>query len=347
MFAHSLILFFIFMSVGCGNYSRQLSPSASTIPSAGNTGLGEGQPKNKIDFAQIKESFLQKQCIECHTGEHTLFSQYSQVRASAGAILASIQSGSMPKGGPRLSAEQIQLFSDWVAAGAPETVADDDEDEDNTGVGEPVEPLNISFQEISDRVLKPYNCVGCHSQYKDYGVVRRSVVSIASLINNGKMPFPKKKGQEVTPVAKEDFELLLKWIEQDAPEFSTGESEVPEVPEMQPNFISLRNQVLGPKCILCHNSFGPRGPGAMDTYTNIRNWFTKKPELFDFKDPENSHFVGAILGRVDDDEFYFDPMPYNTPADDVSAVIAPITEKELDMIKKWIELKLPLNMEDQ
>ena len=54
------------------------------------------------------------------------------------------------------------------------------------------------------------------------------------------------------------------------------------------------------------------------------------------------------LGRVDEEveEFFYDPMPFNSPTDDVPTDIDSVTSEELEVIKEWIRLGLPYSEED-
>ena len=84
----------------------------------------------------------------------------------------------------------------------------------------------------------------------------------------------------------------------------------------------------------------------MGTYTDLMAWYRNSPALFNPESPVDSHFVGSMLGREDDDELWLDAMPFNNDFDDITQVIDPVTPKELEVIKKWIELKLPFNNQE-
>ncbi len=296
-----------------------------------------------LGFADIKSQVLDKYCISCHTGRHQVFENYQVVKASAGKILARINSpgpGRMPplqEG--LLPGLEKQLLTNWIESGAPETSNDS-----NTL---PKPKVYISFQEVKDKVLKPNRCLTCHSQYKDYTTTRNDISQILGSILSKSMPFPAKPGGEALVVSEGQKEFLMKWINQGMAEYSDGSSYLKTTTELKPNWLSLRNQVLGPKCILCHNSFGLRSRGIdMSTYQALLGWAQTNPLLFNKEDPHESHFIGALIGRVDEDEFFFDPMPLNISADDVIKEIPPATKEEIKVIKEWIRLGLPYSEDD-
>lgn len=332
-----LMISSLWVVVSCGNYTEIKSAFNQK-----NMGSGEVVTNTKLDFATIKTEILGPKCISCHTGRHAAYDSYAVVKASLNSILERVSTQNpalrMPKDAGPLNSQEMAMLREWVQAGAPEFSKKEP-------VPEEKEEILIGFEEIKTKILTP-NCVACHTHFNDYEPVKKVSGSLLSLVLSDKMPFPKRKGQEVVPLSKEDKDLLMAWVGQGAPEFAGVKSmPLPEA-ELKPNWISLRNNVFGPKCILCHNSFGPRAPTFMGTHTEIRSWFAKNPKLFNFENPNDSHFVGAIIGRVDDDEFYFDTMPFNSSFDDVPTDISSVTEEELTVIEKWIELKLPFNEED-
>jgi hypothetical protein len=330
--------------ISCGNYvelKKDPSFQGGDIPRKTETSL---------DFATIKTEVLDNYCINCHTGRHNAYENYAVVKAAvqqiAQRVTTSDSTRRMPKAPlPALPDDIKGKLLEWIGAGAPEFKTADGDDGKTDG-GDDSEEKLIGFSQIKTEILKSYNCVSCHSQFNDYATVRRSIGSIVSLVSSNKMPFPKRKGQEIIPVSDEHKNLLLKWVAQGTPEFEDIPAKELPLVELQPTWESLRNNVIGPKCILCHNSFGPRAPTDMATYKAIQAWFKKSPSLFNFEDPEQSHFIGSIIGRVDDDEFFFDTMPFNNSSDDIQGSVPAVTEDELNVIRKWIELKLPFNEEE-
>ncbi len=300
----------------------------------------------EFGFEEIRRDILVPMCTNCHTGRHSAFENYNIVKVAANEILSRVksqnQSFRMPKDLPPLSTDQIQKLERWVLAGAPEFA----------GIPpKPIATTTISFEEVHSKILKS-NCIGCHSQFNNYQVVKKNISSIVSFVLDDKMPFALRPNQRNQPLSDELKETLSTWAEAGAPEFpgilTDSVDEVATSPKLEPTWISLRDNVIGPKCILCHNSTGPRAPTAMSTHSELRSWFAENPKLFDFKNPERSHFVAAILGRVDEDneEYFYDPMPFNSDQDDIQEVIPEVTEAELNVILDWIRLGLPYDSQD-
>ncbi len=293
---------------------------------------------DELTFQNIKTKVLDNNCINCHTGKHQAYTLYQIVKLSSKDMLDRMKTRipiqRMPSGRPALPDDLIQLFEAWVNKGAPEFAVQVDDTI-------PTTETKYSFADIKELVLKPNNCFKCHSHFEDYETAIKNLSSMASTIQSDRMPYPTAKGGTVEPLSKEQKLMWSTWINQGAPKF-VGKAELVATQPTEPNWFSIRNDIFGPKCILCHNSFGKRGPNDLSNYESLMLWYQKSPKLFDIEDPENSHFIGAILGRFDDDEFFFDSMPFNSGLDDVGP-IAPVSEDELSVIKEWISLGLPQN----
>jgi len=300
----------------------------------------------EFGFEEIRKDILVPMCISCHTGRHNSYDSYAVVKVAANEILNRVksknQSFRMPKDLPALSEEQILRLERWILAGAPEFA---------NRPSPPIAATDISFEEIHTKILKP-NCIGCHSQFNNYQIVKKNISSILSFVVDDKMPFSLRPNQKNKPLSDELKNLLTTWAEAGAPRAPGSSTELDDDAvidqELEPTWISLRDNVFGPKCILCHNSTGPRAPTSMATHLELRVWFSENPKLFDFKNPERSHFVGAILGRVDEEneEYFYDSMPFNSDQDDVQEIIPDVTEKEIEVILNWIRLGLPYDSED-
>jgi mono/diheme cytochrome c family protein len=123
---NSFILFIcagLFLLAGCGG-----QPSAPVQ-------LPPHTPSATVRFSKDVLPIFQEKCINCHGGEKTSkgldLKTYASLMAGSqnGAmivpsdptnskLLQSVLSGKMPKRGPALPSEQIQLLMDWVSAGA-------------------------------------------------------------------------------------------------------------------------------------------------------------------------------------------------------------------------------------
>ncbi len=88
-------------------------------------GLYPANLKNsEINFQTIKEKILDTNCINCHTGKHRNFDQYSIVKLSAIEIVNRLRTKNfirrMPAGREPLSEDLIELFEKWVSLGTPD-----------------------------------------------------------------------------------------------------------------------------------------------------------------------------------------------------------------------------------
>lgn len=127
---------------GCGFTAYKNSPGAAAqaapIPAAsaapitqGTTSSTSTSPPASSDatFTQVNTQILQAKCIGCHSaGSSPDFSSYTSFAtntqwvqpgdASASALYTQVQSGSMPKGGTPLSADEVTLIYNWIQNGA-------------------------------------------------------------------------------------------------------------------------------------------------------------------------------------------------------------------------------------
>ena len=93
-------------------------------------------PAGTVSFANDVMPIIQSRCVNCHGGdrieEGLLMRTYAEIMAGsenglvivpgdiANSLLVElITSKEMPKKGPKLTPPQIQIITDWVAAGAP------------------------------------------------------------------------------------------------------------------------------------------------------------------------------------------------------------------------------------
>jgi len=120
----SLLVFVgIYLLAGCGGQASTPVALPAHTPSA------------TVSFSKDVMPIFQDNCVNCHGGEKTSkgldLKTFASLMAGSqnGAVIVpgdssnsklivSVQSGKMPKRGPALKAEQIQLMMDWVNAGA-------------------------------------------------------------------------------------------------------------------------------------------------------------------------------------------------------------------------------------
>lgn len=335
-FNFTIILPFIFLICGCADFNDHVEGQHKNIGSLNSENYDYDPNLGPLTFENIKDKILDSNCINCHTDKHNAYANNSVVRLASSQMLTRMidpnRTKRMPLNRDALKPELIELFQAWVSAGSPEF-------EDQINSTDEILELRYSFADIKANVFKDNNCLECHSHFEDYTSVIRELGSIVGTVQKNKMPYPKAKNGTADPLTPRQKEIMIAWVNQGAPEF-VGAPPVELKYELEPDWLSLRNNLLGPKCILCHNSFGKRGPQDMSTYDSLMTWYTSNPKLFDISSPEESHFIGAILGRVDDDEFFFDKMPFDSSLDDVSP-IADVTDNELSVLKTWVSLGLP------
>ena len=93
-------------------------------------------PAGEVSFANDVLPIIESRCVNCHGGDRIeaelLMRTYEEIMAGSengavvipgdveGSLLVElIANKKMPKRGPKLTPPQVQLISDWVAAGAP------------------------------------------------------------------------------------------------------------------------------------------------------------------------------------------------------------------------------------
>jgi mono/diheme cytochrome c family protein len=337
----------LFLLTSCGDYTNIKSPFSSQEA----TSDGPMAVSTQLDFATIKREILQAQCISCHTGKHRNYADYGVVAVAAPQMLQLMTSADpqerMPPNAPRLPDAQIAMFREWVQAGAPKNFSEDKSEDTDSAQGE---TAKVGFAQVKKQILDAYQCTSCHVQYRTYEFAYRDSLAILSSVDSDSMPFPRRKNLQVEPVSPVDKALLTAWVSQGAPEFpGVTVNEVP-LPPIQPTYISLRNHVFGPKCILCHNSYGNRGFGkSLDTFRNLWTWMQEVPHLIKLNKEEGEEpglLVEAIQRDPENPFLLFSPMPFNTNFDDVEDTIPRVTDQELQMIQEWIRLQLPYDEGD-
>ena len=199
----------------CGN---SLEFKEDPVPSFGNTQRGI---QNTIDFNQVQTEIFSKSCNQCHPG----YSDYKAVFDDRNKILKAVQRGTMPKNAPALDNDLQEMLSQWVLAGAPNTL------DLNPPPPTQEEKLMATWSSLSKRVFFP-KCVQCHNpqgqasfldlstrqkffDQRDYILNNFEDVETSFLIEvlrdpNEPMP-PAYSGLE--RLDEEEIKAVIKWIE--------------------------------------------------------------------------------------------------------------------------------------
>jgi hypothetical protein len=106
------------------------------IPAEAPTEAPAGAPAATVSFTNDVMPIIQSRCINCHGGDRTeeglVMRTYEELMAGSengqvivpGDVVNSllvelVTTQKMPKRGPKLTPSQVQLITEWVAAGAP------------------------------------------------------------------------------------------------------------------------------------------------------------------------------------------------------------------------------------
>ena len=119
-----------------GAPTEMTEPEPTAVPTEAPTEASADAPAGEVSFTNDVMPIIQSRCVNCHGGdrieEGLVFFTYEDIMAGSdnGAVIVPgdvegsllvelVASKEMPKRGPKLTPPQVQLISDWVAAGAP------------------------------------------------------------------------------------------------------------------------------------------------------------------------------------------------------------------------------------
>lgn len=187
------------------------------------------------------------------------------------------------------------------------------------------EKLSSDFSSVNEAVFS-VRCVSCHQQYNNYQGVIRELSAIQAAVVSNRMP---KSGGPLTDSQKA---ILFGWIAKGAPDQAGIPSEPnPPVP-LEPTWKSISENVIFPKCLVCHN---PQGQAKFLDLSNRQIIFNNRNRVFgggskfiDLDLPERSY----LLQILNDDE---EPMP------PVWSNIPRLTPDELKTFSQWLSMGLP------
>jgi len=111
------------------------APVAAPTPTATPTSPAGPTPtatpiSSAATYTQVNANIISVSCANCHFGTNPtsgislvgysgLVAQVTPGNAAASSLYIAVSSGSMPKGGPALSAAQVQEIKSWINSGAP------------------------------------------------------------------------------------------------------------------------------------------------------------------------------------------------------------------------------------
>ncbi len=171
------------------------------------------------NYESLRKEIFVSQCLGCHNSSGIFssydFSTYESITSyqklfalpadgSDSRFVHSLVTGKMPREKPPLPPEQIEVIRQWVALGLPKTAA--------------TVPANcdlIDFATVNTQVFES-SCTRCHDfssklDLQSYANIKQHLSKVQWAIANDKMP-PKK------PLSPELKDLVIKWIDQGAPE---------------------------------------------------------------------------------------------------------------------------------
>lgn len=189
---------------------------------------------------------------------------------------------------------------------------------------EQLEVLSSSFDSIKTSILSS-RCISCHQQYNNYDNVIQELTSIQAAIDSNRMP---KTGG---PLSDSQKAVFAAWVNKGAPEKNGDVIKLPAPNKLEANWKSINQNIITPKCLVCHN---PQGQAKFLDLSNRQSIYDKRNKLYggikliNFDNPEESYLVQIL----NDEE---EPMP------PVWSNINRLTDEQVKIIKEWITLGLP------
>lgn len=229
-----LLLTVVFVS-GC-SFDRINYVQVPTENKNEKAGLGN----SKIDFTWIKSNVFQVgQCLKCHgAGKAIDLSTYTTAMAAIGRdgnkliqpgdyqnskLYVEVESGRMPRGGPKLSEDLIYSLAVWINMGAFENGVKKEDPIDKPE--EPGEVVELNFDFLKKKIFDP-KCNTCHGPdgeafYVDLTtreeVLRRVNLAEPDKSRIYKAVFSGRMPQGGPRMPDDEIAMILKWIETGAP----------------------------------------------------------------------------------------------------------------------------------
>ena len=317
------ILFTIILSTaavldltGCSQWSKGSNLIPGVTPNQANNNQADGS-RGQPSYDQINQEVIGPVCLACHHagGRSPDLSTYQSVFRNQADILNDVTTGRMPVGGGITEQQKAELIS-WLNAGAPQN-----------GIAAPTPPTTPTPSPSPDPVVIPITtvpsyadmnsevfipaCLACHGGHQEpdlstYAGIFKNRADILTDISTGDMPL---KGS-LTAQQKAD---VLVWLNSGAPEIGGGPIPTPSpnpvplpnpgpnlntYPPLDPmeaalklNFNYIRDAILVPRCISCHD-IGAKLPLAdyatfkANSQSILEAVFSTNPSMPPFKAPK-------------------------------------------------------------
>jgi len=188
-----------------------------------------GSP-SAMTFGQVSAQIIRPKCLKCHSYAPYDFSSYDSMMA-AGVVTAGdpqdsmlyteVATADMPKGGPPLSPDEVQMISQWITDGAKESVVEEQPSPSPSPSPTTQAPsLEPTYTALSTQIFLP-KCVVCHGgadpaggyDFSTYDGVSHAITAgnaskskLYKAVSSGKMPM------DGTPLSADELSAIQTWI---------------------------------------------------------------------------------------------------------------------------------------
>lgn len=189
-----LFLFFILLLNSCAD-------NLGTAESE-SFGIIDEELGTTVTFQQLRDRVLAPKCLRCHAwviDETEVLKRVEPGEPLASSLFNLVDNGSMPVGGPELSAVEKGIVQAYIQG----LSADDDSPTDPTDI-DPIDPVDpndptdpvqlVTYEDVKQEILVPH-CIRCHSdmdteagldRYIDHQDLQNSIV--LTMVESGRMP---------------------------------------------------------------------------------------------------------------------------------------------------------------
>jgi len=180
---------------------------------------------------------------------------------------------------------------------------------------------SVSFNELYLKVLEP-KCIGCHGTSGNVNLeslteVRKHIIAIKNSVlisrNMPKAPF--------SALSNSELELVSAWVKANGPDQPLNGELAPTIPLLEPNFQSIYQKVIVPRCIVCHREGGEAPRVPLNTVADL----TDSP--LEIVIPENPDESGLMIVVQPGARKKMPPL---------KSAIGPLNLVEIEAIRTWI-----------